>query len=134
MFRNLKRKDRRVTRISTSKIRIVTEMNCVLSRAKVKVVSREPASNVECEDTRLTDTGRKEKVKVEMKTGRKEKGDTKEKVDPKERDGPRESGQVQVTRGTILGIIPIGTARRMVLRWIRGRLYSQFETELRGDF
>ena len=61
MFRNLKRKDRRVTRISTSKIRIVTEMNCVLSRAKVKVVSREPASNVECEDTRLTDAGRKEK-------------------------------------------------------------------------
>ena len=62
-------------------------------------------------------------------------------MDPKERDGPREGGQVQVTRGTILGIIPIGTARRMVLRWIRGRLlnqflslYSLFETELRGVF
>ena len=58
----------------------------------------------------------------------------RKEMDPKERDGPRESGQVQVTHGTILGIIPIGTARRMVLRWIRGRLYSQFETELRGDF
>ena len=73
----------------------------------------------------------RKKVKVERETGRKEMGNTKENVDPKERGGPRESGQVQVTRGTILGIIPIGTARRMVLRWIRGRLYSQFETELR---
>ena len=43
-------------------------------------------------------------------------------MDPKERDGPRESGQIQVTRGTIRGIVPIGTARRMVLRLIRGRL------------
>ena len=42
-------------------------------------------------------------MKVERETGRKEKGDTKEKVDPKARDGPREGGQVQVTRGTILG-------------------------------
>ena len=70
MFRNLKRKDRRVTRISASKIRIVTEMNWVLSRAKMKVVSREPASNVDCEDTRRTDAGRKEKVKEERETGR----------------------------------------------------------------
>ena len=51
----------RVPRISTSKIRIVTKMNCVLSRAKVKVVSRELASNVVCEGTRLTDAGRKRK-------------------------------------------------------------------------
>ena len=126
MFRNLKRNDRRVTRNSTSKIRIVTEMNCVLSRAKAKVVSREPASNVECEDTRLTDAGRKEKVKEERETGRKEKGDAKENVDPKERDGPWESGQLQVTRRAILGILPIGTARRMVLRLIRGRLLNLF--------
>ena len=68
--------------------------------------------------------------------------DTKENVDPKERDGPKESGQIQVTRGTILGIIPTGTARCTVLRLIRGRLLnlfpifvqSQFETESRGVF
>ena len=56
----------------------------------------------------------------ERETGRKEKGDTKET------DGPRESGPVQVTRGTLLGIIQNGTARRMVLRWIRGRLLNLF--------
>ena len=78
MCRNLKRKDRRVTRISTSRIRIVTEMSCSLSRAKVRVASREPISNVECEDTRLTDAGRKERVKEEKETGRKEKEDPKE--------------------------------------------------------
>ena len=111
----------RVTRISTNKIRIGTEMNCVLPRTKVKVVSRELVSNVECEDTRLTDAGRKEKVKEEERvTGRKEKEDTKESVDSKE------NGQIQVTRGPILGIIPIGTARRMVLRSIRGRRLIPF--------
>ena len=46
-------------------------------------------------------TQEKEKVKEERETGR------KDKEDPKDRDGPRESGQVQVTRGTILGIIPV---------------------------
>ena len=81
---------------------------------------------MECEDTRLTDVGRREKGKEERKTGRKEKEDTKERVDPKERDGPKESGQIQVTRGKILGIIPIGTARRVVLRLIRGRLLNLF--------
>ena len=72
MSRNLKRKDRRVARISTSRIRIVTETRCSLSRAKVRVASREPVSNVECEGTRLTDAGRKESVKEEKETGRKE--------------------------------------------------------------
>ena len=82
MFRNLKRMNRRVTRISTSKTRIMTETNCVQSRARVKVASRELVSSVECEDTRRTDAGRKEKVKEEKEIGRKEKEDTKE---PKKR-------------------------------------------------
>ena len=72
------------------------------------------------------DAGRKERVKEERGIGKKEKEDTKERVDPKERDGPRESGQIQVTRGTIRGVIPIGTARRMVWRLIRGRLLNLF--------
>ena len=49
--------------------------------------------------------------KGDWEKGKKE--DTKERVDPKERDGPKESGQIQVTRGKILGIIPIGTGRRV---------------------
>ena len=49
-----------------------------------------------------------------------------EKVDPKERDGPKDSGQTLVTRGTLLGVSPIGTAKRVVLRWIRGRLLNLF--------
>ena len=75
---------------------------------------------MEGEDTKLTDAGRKEKGKEARETGR------KEKVDPKERDGPKESGQTLVTRGTIFAAIPIGTARRMVLRWIRGLLLNLF--------
>ena len=71
---------------------------------------------MECEGTRLTDAGRKEREKEEKEIGRKEKEDRKEREDQKE------NGRIQVTRGTILGIIPIGTARRMVLRLIRGRL------------
>ena len=51
---------------------------------------------------------RKEKVKEARETGR------QEQVDPKERNGPRENGQTLVTRGTILGTIPVGTAKRMV--------------------
>ena len=35
-------------------------------------------------------------------------------MDPKERDGPRKNGQALVTRWTIIGNIPIGTAERMV--------------------
>ena len=31
-----------------------------------------------------------------------------------------------VTRGTILGTLPVGTAKRMVLKWIRGRLLNLF--------
>ena len=96
------------------------------------MVSRERASHVESEGTRLTDADRKEKVKEERETGRKEKEDTKERVDPKERDAPKESGQIQVTHGTILGIIPIGTARRMVLRLIRGRLLNLFLTSVQS--
>ena len=77
-------------------------------------------------------------MKEEKETGREEKEDRKDGEDQKE------NGRIQVTRGTILGIIPIGTARRMILRLIRGRLLnfllvpsllcSQFETELRGVF
>ena len=69
-----------------------------------------------CGITKLIGAGRKENGKEARETGR------KEKVDPKERDGPKENGQTLVTRGTILGIIPFGTAKRMVLRWIRGLL------------
>ena len=81
---------------------------------------------VESEDTRLTDVGRREKGKEKRETGRKAKENTEERVDPKERDVPKESGQIQVTRGKILGIIPIGTARRVVLRLIRERLLNLF--------
>ena len=63
-------------------------------------------------------------VKGKGKGGKKEKEDRKEKVDQKE------NGQIQVTRGTIRGTIlgtsRIGTARRMVLRSIRGRLWNLF--------
>ena len=38
----------------------------------------------------------------------------------------KENGQILVTRGTVLGIIPIGTAKRMVSRWIRGLLLNLF--------
>ena len=58
-----------------------------------------------------------------METGR------KEKVDPTERDGPKENGQILVTRGTVLGAIHTGTAKRTVLRWIRGRLLNPFHMQ-----
>ena len=70
--------------------------------------------------TKLIDAGRKEKVKEARRAGR------QEKVEPKVRDGPREHGQSLVTRGTKLGTIPNGTAKHMVLRWIRGRLLNLF--------
>ena len=54
--------------------------------------------------------GRKEKGKVARESGR------KEKVDSKERAGPKENGQTLGTRGTIPCIIPIGRAKRLVLR------------------
>ena len=76
--------------------------------------------------TELTDAGRKERVKEEKETGRKEKEDRKEREDQKE------NGQIQVTRGTILGIIPMGTARRMVLRLIRGRLLNLFRISVQS--
>ena len=69
---------------------------------------------------KLIDVGRKERVKEVRETGR------KEKVDPKERDGPKENGQILVTRGTVLGTLPVGIAKRMVSRWIRGRLLNLF--------
>ena len=108
---------------------------CSLSRVRAKVVFKGPVSSVESEDTKLTDAGRKEKGKEAREPGR------KEKVDPKERDGPKDNGQTLVTRGTILGIIPSGTAKRTVLRWIRGLLLNLFLisvesvcTQLRGVF
>ena len=121
MFRNLKPEGQ-----ESDSYQYEQDQDCdgdeLCARAKVKVVSRELASNVECEDTRLTDAGRKGKGKGGKGDREKGNGGTKGKVDPKERDDPRESGQVQVTRGTVLGIIPSGTARRKVLRWIRGQL------------
>ena len=62
----------------------------------------------------------RKKVKVARETGR------QEKVDPKELDGPKENGQTLVTRGTTLGTFPIGTAKRTVWRWTRGRLLNLF--------
>ena len=91
----------------------MTETSCSLSRAKVRVASRELVSNVECEGTRLTDAGRKERVQEEKETGR------EEKEDRKEREGQKENDRIQVNRGTLLG-----TTRRMVLRLIRGRLLN----------
>ena len=55
-----------------------------------------------------------------------EKTGRQEKVDQKDRDGPTEHGHTLVTRGKIPGIVPIGKAKRMVLRWIRGRLLNLF--------
>ena len=48
---------------------MVTETSCSLSRAKVRVASRELVSNVECVGTRLTDAGREERVKEERRKG-----------------------------------------------------------------
>ena len=76
------------------------------------------------EDTRLIDAGRKEKGKEARETGRKERDA------PKERDGPKEQGQTLVTRGTVLGTIPLGTAKRTVLRWMRGHLLNLFHISL----
>ena len=61
--------------------------------------------NAECEGTRLTDAGRKERVREEKGTG------AKEKEDRKEREDQKENGRIQVTRRTVLGVIPIDTAR-----------------------
>ena len=69
---------------------------------------------------RLTDAGRNDRVNEEKETGR------QGKEDPKESDYQKENSQIQVTRGTVLGIIQTGTARRMVLRLIRGRLLNLF--------
>ena len=81
---------------------------------------------MEREDTKLIDAGRKAKAKEARETGR------QEKVDPKERNGPRERGQTLVARGTILGTVPIGTEKRKVSMWIRGRLLSLFLTSLQS--
>ena len=55
-----------------------------------------------------------------------------EKVDPKERDDPKGNGQTLDTHGTILGTIPIGMAKRMVLRSIRGRLVNLFHISVQS--
>ena len=52
----------------------------------------------------------------------------KEREDRKERQDQKENGQIQDTRGKIPGIIPIGTAKRMVLRLIHGRQLNLFPT------
>ena len=57
-----------------------------------------------------------------MGTGREEK----------EMEDQKENGQIQVTRRTILGIIPSGTARRMVLRLIRGRMLNLLLTSVQS--
>ena len=72
------------------------------------------------EKTKLIDVGRTEEGKEARETGE------KEKMDPKEKDGPKENRQTLVTRGTILGVIPIGSTKRMVLRSIRLLLLNLF--------
>ena len=47
-------------------------------------------------------------------------------MDQKERDGQKGNGQTLVTPGTILGTVPLGTAKRMVSRWIHGQLLNLF--------
>ena len=91
-----------------------------MARARAKVVLKAPVSSAEWEDARLIDAWRKAKVKEARENGR------QEKVDPKEWEGPREKGQTLVTRGTLLGTIPIGTAKRVVLKWTRGLLLNLF--------
>ena len=56
----------------------------------------------------------------------------KEKADPQERECPKENSQTLVTCGSILGIIAFGTAKRMVLRWIRGRLLNLFHISVQS--
>ena len=71
-------------------------------------------------------TQSKGKEKEARETGR------KEKVDPKAKDGPKDNGQLLVTRGTVLGTIHIGTEKRAVLRWIRGRLLNLFHISVQS--
>ena len=71
-------------------------------------------------DTRLVDAGRKERAKEARENVR------QERVDQKERDGQKGNGQTLVTLGTISGIVPIGSAKRMVSRWIHGQLLNLF--------
>ena len=55
------------------------------------------------------------------------KGDwEKKKGDRKEREDQKENGQIQDIHGKIPGIIPTGTAKRMVLRLIRGQQLNLF--------
>ena len=56
-----------------------------------------------------------------------------EKMDPKERDGQKENGQNFVTRGTLLGIIPIGIIKAHGLQGdpCSISLFGQFELKLR---
>ena len=78
------------------------------------------------ERTKQIDAGRKEKEKEARETGR------TEKVDPNEKDGPKENSQTLVTRGTTFGTIHIGTEKRTVLKWIRGRLLNQFHISVQS--
>ena len=45
---------------------------------------------------------------------------------------PKENGPILVTFGTVLGTIHIGTGKRRVLRWIRGRLSNLFHISVRS--
>ena len=64
---------------------------------------------------------------VEMKRKQGRLGDwEKGRGGPKGKDGPKDNGQILVTRGTVLGTIHSGTGKRMVLRWVRGRLLNLF--------
>ena len=113
-----------MARIRTIKIESVMEVNCSQSKARAKVVLKAPASSVKWADTKLIDAGRK--VKEENGTGR------QDRVDPKERSRPKENGQPSVTGGTFLGTVPSGMAKRVVLRWIRGRLLNLFFTSVQS--
>ena len=62
-----------MSRTNTSKTRNVMEMKCMLSRKRVKVVSKEFVSNVD-------DVGREGKEKEARWIGRKEKVDPEERV------------------------------------------------------
>ena len=82
--------------------------------------SRELVSSAEWEDTEQIDAGRNAKGtggKGDWETG---KGGSKGK------EWSKGEWSNLVTRGTVRGTIPSGTAKRMVLRWIRGRLLNLF--------
>ena len=109
--RKMKQRNRRVTRTTTSKTRNVMEMKGMQSRERSKGGFK--GTSFKC-GTR----GQKADRCWQKGTGKGSKGDWEKGKgeSQRERDGPKENGQSLVTRGTVLGTIHTGTAKRTVLK------------------